>query len=99
MNERLLGFIICAFSILLILFQTWAMFFAPQSLVDPIFLKPLSWWSLALPVYVIVLFFFGILIWIGWAMVTTPQNPQSEAKGEENENKSSSLPQKTLRPS
>jgi ABC-type Na+ efflux pump permease subunit len=91
LNERLLGFILCASSILLILFQTWAMFFAPQSVTDPIFLKPLSWWSIALPVYIIVLFFFGILIWIGWAMVTTPENPQSTSKRDEDKSSNRKL--------
>lgn len=62
---------LCSLSIIFMLFYTWLLFLPPSDWM--VLGKPLSWWALALPVYVLVFAFFGVLIWIGWAMATTPE--------------------------
>jgi len=60
------------------LFYTWLLFLTPQDWT--VLGKPLIWWAVAIPVYVLVFTFFGILIWIGWAMATTPEEPPLEVE-------------------
>ncbi|MEM3793437.1 MAG: hypothetical protein QXS76_00865, partial [Candidatus Bathyarchaeia archaeon] len=32
----------------------------------------LSWWAVAIPVFLLVVLALGIVMWIGWTMFTTP---------------------------
>lgn len=73
MNEKTIGTIICVTSIVIVLFYTWLLFLSPPDW--EILGKQLSWWALAVPVYILVVVFWGILIWIGWAMATTKTPP------------------------
>lgn len=82
MNEKTIGAIICVSSIAIVLFYTWLLFLSPPDW--QILGRQLSWWALAVPVYILVLVFWGILIWIGWAMATTktPPPPLPEEEGD-----------------
>jgi len=82
MSERTMGFLLCLLSVIIVVVYTWMLFLSPSNweIMD----KQISWWALAIPVYIIVLVFWAILIWIGWAMATTkaPPPPISEGKKE-----------------
>jgi len=78
LNERTVGALLCSLSAAFMLFYTWLLFLPPQDWT--VLGKPLTWWAVALPVYVLVFIFFGILIWIGWAMATTPEQPPLRAE-------------------
>ena len=84
MNERTIGAIICVSSVITVLLYTWLLFLSPSDW--QILGRQLSWWALAVPVYILVLVFWGILIWIGWAMATTktppPPLPEDEKEKE-----------------
>jgi len=88
MNERTIGAIICISSIITVLLYTWLLFLSPSDwkILD----KQLSWWALAVPVYILVLVFWGILIWIGWAMATTKTPPPPLPEGEKEKERLSS---------
>ncbi|MGC8849214.1 MAG: phage holin family protein [Candidatus Bathyarchaeia archaeon] len=70
-KDRLYGGVILGAAIaLLILFLV--AFFAPY--LEPILGVPasLSWWAVAIPVFLLVVLALGIVMWIGWTMFTTP---------------------------
>lgn len=81
MSERNIGILLCLLSIIIVVFYTWVLFLSPPDwkIMD----RQLSWWALAIPVYIIVLIFWAILIWIGWAMATTKAPPTSISEEKE----------------
>jgi len=88
MNERTIGAIICVSSVITVLLYTWLLFLSPSDW--QILGRQLSWWALAVPVYILVLVFWGILIWIGWAMATTKTPPPPLPEGEKGKERLSS---------
>lgn len=66
-KDRLYGLLILLASIVAAI-GFLAAFFAPY-LGLPAWL---SWWAVALPVFIVVLLALGVLAWIGWTMATTP---------------------------
>ena len=64
------GLILIAAIVLLVIFLI--AFFAPY--LEPILGVPasLSWWAIAIPVFLLVVLALGIVMWIGWTMFTTP---------------------------
>ncbi|MEM2122881.1 MAG: phage holin family protein [Candidatus Bathyarchaeia archaeon] len=64
------GLILIVAMVLLALFLV--AFFAPY--LEPILGVPasLSWWAVAIPVFLLVVLALGILMWIGWTMFSTP---------------------------
>lgn len=75
MKPKTIGLILCCFSVFFIAVQTVLLFFSPGDW--RLFGRPLSWWALAVPVYIIVVLFWLILLWIGWIMVTEKKIPES----------------------
>lgn len=76
LKPKLIGMLLFAFSIFFIILQTVFLFFIPEnwSLLG----KPLSWWALAVPVYLIVVLFWLIILWIGWILIMEKRIPTSE---------------------
>jgi hypothetical protein len=60
--------ILLSFITMLIFF--WALFLSPQDF--KLLGRTISDWALIIPILVIVCLFLIIVIWIGWAMATTP---------------------------
>jgi protein-S-isoprenylcysteine O-methyltransferase Ste14 len=82
-KDRLYGGLILIAAILLLALFLIA-FFAPY--LEPIIGIPasLSWWAVAIPVFLLVVLALGIVMWIGWTMFTTPPPvPIGEEEGEE----------------
>jgi len=69
-ENKTLGILIFAISILAMVGYFCWLFLAPEDLV--ILGKPLSEWALIVPVVIIVYAFLFIVAWIGWAMASTP---------------------------
>ena len=63
MNNKTLGILIFALSILAMIGYFCWLFLAPEDLRD---------WALIVPVMIIVYVFLFIVAWIGWAMASTP---------------------------
>jgi|GEM_PF-1974235 len=76
LKPKLIGILLCTFSIFFIILQTVFLFLIPEgwSLLG----RPLSWWALAVPVYLIVVLFWLILLWIGWILIMEKKIPTSE---------------------
>ncbi len=68
------GLILLVAAIILIVFLT--AFFAPYITsvlnISKAFGSSLSWWAIAIPVFLLVILALGVVIWIGYTMLTTP---------------------------
>lgn len=81
-RDRLYGGLILVTALILLVVFIIA-FFAPY--LEPILGVPasLSWWAVAIPVFLLVILALGIVIWIGWTMFTTPPPMPIEGEVEE----------------
>ena len=68
------GLILIVAAIILIAFLT--AFFAPHLMsvlnISKEFASSLSWWAIAIPVFLLVILALVVVIWIGYTMLTTP---------------------------
>lgn len=76
LKPKLIGMLLFTFSIFFIILQTVLLFLVPESW--SLLGKPLSWWALAVPVYLIVVLFWLIILWIGWILIMEKRIPTSE---------------------
>lgn len=74
-KPKLIGALLFAISIVFIALQTILLFFVPENL--SLLGKPISWWALAVPVYLIVVLFWLIILWIGWILMMEKRIPSS----------------------
>lgn len=81
-KDRLYGSLILIAAIVLLVIFLIA-FFAPY--LEPILGVPasLSWWAIAIPVFLLVVLALGIVMWIGWTMFTTPPPMSIEEETED----------------
>lgn len=84
MNNKTLGILIFTVGALAMIGYFYWLFLAPKDMV--ILGKSLRDWALIFPVVIIVYAFLFIILWIGWAMASTPPPlPLTKRTSEEEE--------------
>ncbi len=81
-RDQLYGGLILVVSVIVLAVYTIAFF---ATYLAPILNIPpsLSWWAVAIPVFLLVIIALVVIIWIGWTMLTTPSPAPLEAEPEE----------------
>ncbi len=84
MNNKTLGVLIFTLGVLAMIGYFYWLFLAPKDMV--ILGRPLRDWALIFPVVIIVYAFLFIILWVGWAMASTPPPlPLTKKTSEEEE--------------
>jgi len=87
-RDKAWGILLFLLSLLAMAGYLWWLFLAPEW---PILGRSLRDWAVIIPVMLIVYLFLFILLWIGWAMATTPpplptvKRPEEEREEPEKE--------------
>jgi len=71
-KDQLYGGLILAASLVITILYIAAFFSKFISLIFPAWPDWLSWWAVAIPVFLFVSAALVICMWIGWTMLTTP---------------------------
>ncbi len=84
MKNKTLGVLIFTLGVLAMIGYFYWLFLAPKDMV--ILERPLRDWALIFPVVIIVYAFLVIILWVGWAMASTPPPlPLAKKTSEEEE--------------
>ncbi len=84
MKNKTLGVLIFTLGVLAMIGYFYWLFLAPKDMV--ILGRPLRDWALIFPVVIIVYAFLVIILWVGWAMASTPPPlPLAKKTSEEEE--------------